>query len=158
MRFSWPRYLKSFMHGIIYKDYRLVIPSSLPSQILQQLHEGHNGIRRTRNKAGEIYCWPGIDLDSANFVSRRVLSHNIPRNDDLQNWSDTTYPMERVHADVCHLQGKLYIIIIDSYSKFVNVIRIATGLLPNSLLLLNLHSVPWPTNCCCYRQCNRLCL
>ena len=139
---GWPRYVKPAMqpynrdrltycvhNGAVYKDYRLVVPSSFRSQILNQLHEGHIGIGRMRSKAREIYWWPGIDRDIANFVSRCVLcrkARNIPRNADLQNWSETTYPMERVHADVCHLQGKLYMVIIDSFSKFVNVVRIST--------------------------------
>lgn len=84
---DWPRYIKPALQpynrdrltycvhdGAVYKDYRLVVPSSFRSQILQQLHEGHIGIGRMRSKAREIYWWPAIDRDIANFVSRCVLS------------------------------------------------------------------------------------
>jgi hypothetical protein len=152
---GWPRYLKreirpynrdrltySVHDNVLYKDYRVVVPKNMRSQVLKCLHEGHIGIGRMRAKAREVYWWPGIDRDIADFVSRCVLcrkARNVPRNADLQNWSETTYPMERVHVDICHVQGQNFLVLVDSFSKFVNVTRI------NSLTALHVISALWAT-------------
>ena len=50
-------------------------------------------------------------------------ARNVPRNGYLQNWAETTYAFERVHMDICYIDGVSYMVIIDSFSKFVNVVR-----------------------------------
>ena len=46
--------------GLITKDARLLIPSKLRRKILEQIHEGHQGIEKYMLKAKEAVFWPGI--------------------------------------------------------------------------------------------------
>lgn len=124
--FNKERLTYSVHDGCVFKGHRVVIPSNLRRQILSKLHEGHLGIARMRSVARDIYWWPNIDRDIANFASCCTLcakARNVPRNGYLQNWAETTYAFERVHMDICYIDGVSYLVIIDSFSKFVNVVR-----------------------------------
>ena len=47
-------------HLIIMND-RLVTPSSIQSQILQNLHIAHQGVKGMTNRAHQEVYWPGLD-------------------------------------------------------------------------------------------------
>ncbi|XP_038062402.1 uncharacterized protein K02A2.6-like [Patiria miniata] len=47
--------------GIIFKGRQVIIPDSLQTDILQQLHTGHMGIEKTRRLARESVYWPNIN-------------------------------------------------------------------------------------------------
>ena len=50
-------------NGLITKGARLVIPSTLRSKVLEQIHEGHLGIEKCMLKARDSVFWPGISDD-----------------------------------------------------------------------------------------------
>ena len=51
---------------------RLVIPNRLRPGILKELHESHQGIVRTKQRAQLAVYWPGIDNDIENVISSCV--------------------------------------------------------------------------------------
>ena len=54
--------------GIVLYGTRLVILPSMRRETLVMLHEGHQGIERTKQRARHIVYWPGIDNDIDNTV------------------------------------------------------------------------------------------
>ena len=54
--------------GIVLCGSRLVIPPSMRRETLVMLHDGHQGIERTKQRARRIVHWPGIDNDIDNTV------------------------------------------------------------------------------------------
>ena len=48
---------------LVTKGARLVIPSTLRSKVLEQIHEGHLGIEKCMLKARDSVFWPGISND-----------------------------------------------------------------------------------------------
>ncbi|KAF0308894.1 uncharacterized protein FJT64_019937 [Amphibalanus amphitrite] len=55
--------------GLIVYGPRLVIPARLRRDILDRLHQSHQGIERTKRRARLCVYWPGIDRDVTNVVS-----------------------------------------------------------------------------------------
>ena len=56
--------------GLITKGTRLLIPSTLRKRILEQIHEGHQGIEKCMLKAIDAVFWPGISNDIREAVEK----------------------------------------------------------------------------------------
>ncbi|KAJ8914676.1 hypothetical protein NQ315_017374 [Exocentrus adspersus] len=48
---------------ILMWGHRVVIPTRLRNQILQELHTGHFSVVRMKSRARSIFYWPEIDRD-----------------------------------------------------------------------------------------------
>ena len=55
-------------NGLILHGCRLVIPSSMRRRVLQELHDSHQGIERTKAQARQTVYWPSINNDITNTV------------------------------------------------------------------------------------------
>ena len=103
---------------------RTVIPSSLQKKILLTLHEGHQGIDKTRRRARDSVFWPGIDRQIEDMIKRcyQCLSL-LPANckEPLQQPPLPTRPWDKLSLDLCSLHGKEYLVITDYFSFFTEV-------------------------------------
>lgn len=108
---------------IFYKD-RIVVPASMKTKILGQLHESHLGIVKTKKRAKELLYWPGMYDDIENIVSKcftcqsnrgenqkePLIAHEIP-----------CRPFEKLGCDIMEFKGKNYLVIVDYYSKWIEL-------------------------------------
>ena len=51
----------SVINGTIYKGHRIVIPKLMRQEILENLHQSHMGISKTKARARETVYWPNIN-------------------------------------------------------------------------------------------------
>jgi hypothetical protein len=49
---------------------RVVIPTKLCSQVLDQIHEGHLGVVKMKSFARSLVWWPGIDKDLESLANK----------------------------------------------------------------------------------------
>nr|XP_047122941.1 uncharacterized protein K02A2.6-like [Hydra vulgaris] len=108
--------------GIILKENKIVIPTDMRPLILTQLHLSHLGTEKTKAKARNVDYWPGLisNIDKLilnchkclkyrnNNKKEKIIQHDIP---DL--------PWSKVGSDIYELHGKIYVIVIDYFSKFI---------------------------------------
>ena len=67
------------MDGKIFYHNRLVIPSSLRSEVLERIHDGHQGMTRCRERANMSVWWPGSSRDIQIKVSGcEFCQENVP--------------------------------------------------------------------------------
>lgn len=68
--------------------------------------------------------WPGIDTDIENWCkccrSCQSLSNKKDKS-ELSHWPITHKPFERVHIDFFHFEGNTFLILVDSYTKWLEV-------------------------------------
>ena len=50
----------SHVQGLLLKGPRLIIPSSMRLEILDRIHDGHQGIVKCRRRTKESFWWPGL--------------------------------------------------------------------------------------------------
>ena len=56
--------------GVILKGDRVVIPSSLVSQVLKDIHRDQRGIEKSRLRARICVFWPNINVDISEMISQ----------------------------------------------------------------------------------------
>ncbi|PAA64507.1 hypothetical protein BOX15_Mlig000968g3 [Macrostomum lignano] len=114
----------TLQNGVIFKGLRIVPPSSLRSEILQMLHEDHPGIVRMLRLSRQYFWWPDIDAQINAFVQRCVQCQLHARkrsNANLSSWPETKSFFERVHVDIATFKGQRFLVLIDAFSKWVDV-------------------------------------
>jgi len=60
----------SYARGLLLKRDRLVIPKMLRYDVVKNIHEGHQGISKRRERANSAVWWPGINQQLAEFVAK----------------------------------------------------------------------------------------
>lgn len=107
---------------------RVVIPSSLHSQVLKLLHSGHPGIVKSKLLARSLVWWPEIEQDIYNLLQNCSACQAIRNSDQstTQSWTKSTRRMQRVHVDFAHFKQRYYLIIVDSYSNWIEIFNVAS--------------------------------
>lgn len=111
--------------GCLFYGERILIPFKLRKQVLELLHETHVGIVRSKALARSYVWWPGIDVDIENWskcCKACQSMQNKKSENELSNWPATTKPFERVHIDFYDFQRNKYLILVDNYSKWLEVV------------------------------------
>ena len=103
---------------------RVVIPYKYREWILQELHTGHPGIFRMKGLS-RIHVWfPNIDKDIEAMVKscyECIKNKNKPAKSFIHPWDWPTNTFDRVHVDFFSLHGKDYLLLADSYSKWIEI-------------------------------------
>lgn len=108
---------------LLFQD-RVVIPMKLQGSVLKLLHRNHAGITKIKQLARRSVYWYGMNGDIEDFVkaccvcSQMAVSTKKP----LQSsWIPTSRPFSRIHADFFYFQQKVFLVIVDSYSRWLEV-------------------------------------
>lgn len=106
-------------------EHRVVIPPSLRSAILQDLHAAHIGIVKMKGLARSFVFWPGIDAaieHVAKSCAECAKHAHAPVQFREHHWEYPTAPWQRIHIDYAGpVAGNMLLIIVDSYSKWLEV-------------------------------------
>lgn len=51
----------SYVHNLILKNQRIVVPTALRQEMRERLHTGHSGIERCKRRVRDTLYWPGIN-------------------------------------------------------------------------------------------------
>ena len=104
------------------------IPGSLRADYLRRCHEGHQGVAKCRERARQLFWWPALyeDIDKyvkacANCVKHQRVTHQPQAELTLPDG-----PWLEVGADVFEFRDKLYLILADYYSKWVEVLPLSS--------------------------------
>ncbi|XP_024885583.1 uncharacterized protein K02A2.6-like [Temnothorax curvispinosus] len=114
----------TLLHGVIFRNHRVVVPFQLRKQILRELHEGHFGIVRMKHLARGYVWWNKIDKDieeiSKNCGNCNRFKNNPPKISHI--WEPTESPFERVHADFAGpFLGHNFLILVDAHTKWPEI-------------------------------------
>ena len=116
-------------HVVIYQD-RVVVPHSLRSVVLDNLHSAHQGVSAMQMRAQSIVFWPGMTKDIAD---RRNQCHECNRNAPSQAATPSvpadppSSPFEQIFADYFDFGGYHYLVAGDRLSGFTEVFCTRTG-------------------------------
>lgn len=123
-RWSVKKNMLSCENECLYFGNRLVVPNKLIPSILEILHKDHKGIVRMKALARSSLWWFGIDGDIEAFVKSCMVCMSTQKSEKQKvfcEWPKSSYPFERVHVDLFEFQKSMYLVFVDSYSKFINI-------------------------------------
>lgn len=109
---------------LLFLDHRIVIPNSLRNKILGLLHEPHMGIEKTKLKARMTVYWPNISADIEEFVNKCTVCEQYRASntkEPLIPHSIPDLPFEKVAVDLLDCKGRPYLVLIDYYSKWIEL-------------------------------------
>lgn len=136
-------------NGLIFKNNRILVPKSLRKEMLTKVHLTHLGKEKTKLLARDILFWPGMNNDIENMISSCDICLTLPNNnrkEPLIPHAIPDGPWQKVGVDFFEARNKNYIIVIDYYSKFVEVSEIPSlKYLPVSSVLKKIfarHGIP----------------
>ena len=106
----------------------IVVPASLQDDTLRKVHEGHQGVERCRARAKASVWWPGMSNDIKQMIRlcpdcAREATH---RREPLIPTPLPSYPWQVVGTDLFELLGKRYLLVVDYFSRFPEVIQMST--------------------------------
>ena len=117
-------------------------------ETLNVIHEGHLGISKCRSRASTAVWWPGLSKEIEEMVS---TCHTCPKvrpepTETLMAASFPSRPWERVGTDLFELNGKVYIVIVDYYSRWVEFRKLISLTSEHTIDVLkevfSIHGIP----------------
>lgn len=116
-------------NGILMYKQRIIIPSSMRLEILDRIHEGHQGITKCRRRATTSVWWPGISRQVEDLVKncRTCIQETKQRPEPLEPSEVPHRPWEKVATDLFELNGRPYLLVVDYYSRFIEVANLENG-------------------------------
>ena len=114
--------------GILLWNSRVVIPEVLRTLLLKDVHAEHLGMVKMKQLARKYLWWPGREEEEA---------AKAPPASNPASWSWLGGQWKRVHLDFAGpYLSKMYLVIVEVYSKFVEVVPMAQAITPNTIAAL----------------------
>ena len=120
----------SIVDDVILIGERILIPPSLRNTVCKILHSTHQGTNAMRERAKATVFWPGI-TEAINATREKCTScwrmtpsqpHLLPADPFIP-----TYPFEAIATDFCKQGGHNYLITVDRFSNWPEVLKVNPG-------------------------------
>ena len=97
--------------------------------MLEELHETHQGVCRTKAYARSYIWWPSLDSQIEEYLKSCEscqMFRNKPSQAPLHPWKFPARAWKRIHIDYGTFDKKMLLIVIDSYSKWIEVHKMSS--------------------------------
>jgi len=127
---------------------RIVVPKQLQKQTLQKIHTGHQGIVRCRLRAASSVWWPGISKEFEHFIQQCPECVKLTPNprEPLMSTPLPKHPWERIAADLFQLNSATYLLVVDYFSRYPEVIKLnsttSKAVISSLKSIFSRHGVP----------------
>ena len=128
---------------------RPVIPRSLRPAVMSHLHAGHASASSMFERAATCLYWPHFRSDLINHrAACKQCSRYAPSNPAMPPIlpEDPAYPFESVCADFFNLNSRNYLVLVDRFSNWITVCKLAEDKSENVIRVLreyiSLYGIP----------------
>ena len=141
------RHNLSIDDNLILLGCRLLIPTEMRRDVLLQLHESHQGMIRTKERARLVVYWPGLDNDIDNIIlSCKTCQDMLPSNhrEPITCKPRPSRPFQAIAVDFCSYAGREYLITVDCYTDWPDIVPMGTN---HGTADISLEGVILPNKC-----------
>ena len=115
-----------------------MIPTALRAEILERIHTGHQGRERCKRLARNAVFWSRINQD-INMIVDKCLKclkqRNNPQRDSLRSHTIPNRAWQKIGIDMFSFAGKRHHIIVDYFSKWVEVAEVPRNAISNDIIM-----------------------
>ena len=115
------------IEGLVFKGNKIVVPKTLTKEMLKKLHYNHLGIEKCKMRAREILYWPFMTKEIEDVVESCHVCNKYKKSkikEPLMPREVPNEPWQMVGMDLFHYKASEHLLIIDYFSKFVEVIKL----------------------------------
>ena len=108
---------------------RVVIPPCYRKKLLEELHRTHPGVVKMKAMARSYLWFPGLDSEIETLVNACSVCQSVQKSPPVAPLIPWTFPgrcWERIHIDFADFERQSYLIVVDAYSKWLEVIEMST--------------------------------
>ena len=135
---------------LLYKDNRLIVPTTLREEFMSLAHQSHGGICACLRRMRESVYWPGITTQMKQKVKNCEICMKYQENkvikDPLMSHDTGTTPWSKIGVDICYFDNRTLLVTSDYYSNYITVRRLrnqGTDDVINELLgIFSTHGLP----------------
>ncbi|CAC5398870.1 unnamed protein product [Mytilus coruscus] len=117
----------SVINGLLYKSNKAIVPKALQNEMLDKIHESHLGIVKCKSRARDVLFWIGMGQD----IEDKVKSCGLCAQHQFLNAKEPMLmpeiperPWSKLAADLFEYQKQHYLLIVDYYSKWPEVMKL----------------------------------
>lgn len=125
--------------GLLFYIDRLIIPERMKAGILVDLHTGHFGVEKIFDKAKKNFYWMNMKSDIADYISRCKPCQTYQRSnckEPLHPHPLVDRPWEKVAIDFFFCKGLDWLVVIDSYSNWIEVAKMKSKTIKDAKKML----------------------
>ncbi|UYV83322.1 K02A2.6-like, partial [Cordylochernes scorpioides] len=113
-------------NGLLMRGLRVIIPSNMRKDVLNRIHAGHQGITKCRARAKDHVWWPGIGQEIQDMVKtcEKCIENQPLKHEPLIPNDFPERPWQKVGMDLFHYEGSEYLVVVDYFSRFIEVVRL----------------------------------
>ena len=118
----------SSVDGLLFKAQRLIVPHSWRKEMLDRIHESHQGIVKCKQRARDILFWPGMSSQIEDKVSKCSTCSQFQRAQPKEPMVIPELPdrpWAKIGSDLFELNGAHYLLSVDYYSKWIEIAKLS---------------------------------
>ncbi|XP_022796579.1 uncharacterized protein K02A2.6-like [Stylophora pistillata] len=116
----------AILDGVTYRGMRIILPPSTWPAMLEIIHGTHLGIVKCKQRAKEALYWPGMSAQIEENVKDCTICRDYApaqQKEPLIPSLVPDLPWEMGASDIFTFQGEHYLLLVDYYSKFIEMTK-----------------------------------
>ena len=109
---------------VLVDGHKILVPKKARPEILRRLHLSHSGEAKTLQAARRLYFWPGMNNEISQMCNNCEACQRLrpaQSRDEVKvtPMGGAVRPMQKLGMDLCQLNDKHYLVVVDRYSSYV---------------------------------------
>ena len=134
---------------LLFKGEKLIVPKSMQREMMEKIHSSHLGINKCKARARDILYWPGMSSQIHDLCSKCPTCLENRKSNPKEPLKPHPAPKRawsKVGTDLFHMGTKTYLIVVDYYSKFPEVVLLdnttSQGVITAMKSIFSRHGIP----------------
>ena len=119
----------SIKNGLITCGSRIIVPHEMRAEMLQYIHEGHQGKERCLLRARNTVFWPKITYDIQELIERCIICQEHGKSQSIIGTTQELplFPWHTLATDIFYWKRMDFLIVTDVFSKYFLVRKLANS-------------------------------